>query len=248
MTTERNYPRAPITEAIIDLRAELPDRLTLAELERCQDGEEAAYPTKMSLNPAVGRLQAGTSEEPPSHKAMTEQIGFLFKSADEKQLFQVHRDGFAIHRLAPYLGWEPFRDEARRLWKVYQERVRPRRVVRTALRYISRLDLPGLGVELKDYLRTFPEVSPDLPQELAGFFMELNLPQRDIQSTLLLREIVVPPAAPGVTSVVLDVDLFRSEDIPSDDARIWALLEVLHARKNEIIEACITNRTREAIQ
>lgn len=240
MTTSRHYSRTPITEAIIDFQVELPDGVGLSDLERCQD---AAYPCKKALPVSVGptELEVATS-------ATSRQVGFLFASADEKQVFQARSDGFTMHRLAPYEGWEPFRDEARRLWDLYRQTARPRKVARVAVRYINRLDLPVPLVEMKDYLRTCPEVSPDLPQGLEEFFMQLNIPQRDIKSTLLLRETVVPAPPSGVASVVLDIDLFRSDGIPPDDAGIWACLETLRARKNEIFEACITNRTREVIQ
>jgi uncharacterized protein (TIGR04255 family) len=242
MTTSKRYSRSPITEAIIDFRVELPREATLADLERCQD---AAYPDKSGLSDTTAQIEPGNEA---SSSLASRQVGFLFTSADRKQLFQAHLESFIVHRLAPYAGWEPFRDEARRLWDRYRRTARPRKVTRVAVRYINRFDLPSPVGELKDYLRTSPEVSPDLPQELAGFFMELHIPQSDIKSTLLLRETAVPPAVPGVESVVLDIDLFRSDDLPPDDAGVWALLERLRSRKNEIFEACITDRTREVIQ
>jgi uncharacterized protein (TIGR04255 family) len=242
MTKSRRYSRAPITEAIIDFQVELPEDIELSDLERCQD---PAYPRKKAL-PVLGDQVALGKEAATSPPAR--QVGFLFASADGKQLFQARSNGFTVHRLGPYEGWEPFRNEARRLWDIYRQAVRPQKVARVAVRYINRLDLPSPVEEIRDYLRTSPEVSPDLPQGLEGFFMQLAIPQRDITSTLLLREMAVPPAAPGVASVVLDVDLFRSEDIPADDAEIWAFIENLRARKNAIFQACITDRTREVIQ
>jgi uncharacterized protein (TIGR04255 family) len=242
MTTSRHYSRAPITEAIIDFQVELPEGVGLADLERCQD---VAYAGKKELTTQF--VDAESGREVPM-LARSRQVGFLFTSADEKQLFQARSNGFTVHRLAPYEGWGPFRDEARRLWDLYCQRVRPRKVGRVAVRYVNRLDLPSPVKEMKDYLRTFPEVAPGLPQELAGFSMQLLIPQQDIQATLALREMAVPPAAPGVESVILDIDLFRTEGIPSDDAWLWAFIESLRARKNEIFEACITDRTREVIQ
>ena len=50
------------------------------------------------------------------------------------------------------------------------------RVVRMAVRYINRLDLPGPGVDLKEYLKTWPEASADLAQPLASFLMQLDDP------------------------------------------------------------------------
>jgi uncharacterized protein (TIGR04255 family) len=242
MTTSRHYSRSPITEAIIDFQVELPEGVGLADLERCQD---STYPGKKTLAVPVGPIEPGKEV---STSATSRRGGFLFATADEKQLFQARFNGFTMHRLAPYEGWEPFRDEVRRLWGIYRQTTRPQKVARLAVRYINRLDLPLPLVRMNEYLRTSPEVSPDLPQELAEFFMQLHIPQRDIKSTLLLRETVVPPPAPGVASVVLDIDLFRSDEIPSDDAGIWAFIESLRARKNDIFEACITDRTREVIQ
>src|SRR5262249_10954306 len=122
------------------------------------------------------------------------------------------------------------------------------RIERVAVRYINRLDLPGDRVELKDYLRTAPELSPDLVQGLVGFFMQLNIPHTDIKCTSLLNEITVEAPEPGVVSVVLDIDLFRTEDLPQAEQDLWSLFETLHERKNEIFEACITDRTRELIK
>jgi uncharacterized protein (TIGR04255 family) len=188
MTTSRHYSRSPVAEAIIDFQVELPEGVGLADLERCQD---AAYPLKKALADSAGQIKLVKDE------LTSPAVGFLFISADQKQLFQAHLKGCTMHRLAPYAGWEPFRDEARRLWNTYRQTARPLRVARVALRYVNRLNLPLPVAELKDYLRTSPEVSPDLPQELAGFFMQLNIPLRDIKSTLLLRQMGpgVPPGA-----------------------------------------------------
>jgi uncharacterized protein (TIGR04255 family) len=231
MATARHYSRSPITEAIIDFQVELPEGVGLSDLERCQD---AAYPGKKALTDATA-----TASRP---------VGFLFTSADGKQLSQARVQGFTMHRLAPYQGWQPFRDEARRLWDVYRQAVRPRQVTRLAVRFIHRLDLPLPVGELRDYLRTSPELSPELPQGLAGFFLQLNIPQQDSKSTLLLRELVVPPATPEVASVVLDIDLLRTHEIPANDAGMWALIDSFRDRKNEVFEACITDRTREVLR
>lgn len=242
MTTSRHYSRSPIVEAIVAFQVELPESVKVADLESCQD---RAYPGKKVLDCPTDSDEMDTEGSTP---AGARSRGFLFSSADGKQLYQARSDGFTMHRLAPYEGWECFRDEARRLWAVYRRIARPRKLARVAVRTINRLDLPLPVVEMKDYLRTSPEVSPDLPQGLAGFFMQLNIPQPDVGSTLLLRETIVPPPAPGVASVVLDIDLFRIEVIPSGDAAMWTFIDSLRTRRNEIFEACITDRTRERIQ
>ena len=119
------------------------------------------------------------------------------------------------------------------------------RVERIAVRYVNRLNVPGPRVELKDYLRTGPEVAGELPQSLDRFFMQLQLAVEDIRSRLLLNETIIDPPSPGVVAVVLDIDLFRSEDLPQEEEGIWQLIETMRLRKNEFFEACITDRARE---
>jgi uncharacterized protein (TIGR04255 family) len=183
-----------------------------------------------------------------STSASTQHLGFVFASADSKQVFQVRIDGFAMSRLAPYDCWQSFRDEARRLWNTYRQVAKPSTIQRLGVRYVNRLDLPLPVLEMKDYLRTVPEVSPELPRGLAGYFMQLNIPQDDIRSTLLLNETIIEPPDPSVVSIVLDIDIFRTADLPPDDDALWSFFETLHLRKNQVFEACITDRTRELIR
>jgi uncharacterized protein (TIGR04255 family) len=239
------YSKAPITEAIIDLRVKPREGATLAVMEKAREGEETAYPELRKLRIARGHMEVG---ERVAASAMQEQIGFAFASSDQKQVFQARMDGFTFSRLAPYETWEPFRDEARRLWTKYFERVSPVEVIRLAVRYINRFDLPGTQVEMKDYFRTTPEISPDLPQFMNGFFMRVAIPQDDLKGLLLINQTVVQPAKPEVTSVVLDIDLFRETDVPSAEQSIWAFFEELRNRKDEVFEACITENARRLIR
>lgn len=243
MAIERHYPKAPITEALIDLRVELPQGTVVGDLERVQNGLENAYPTKKDRIHAEFQGQIG--KEGAAAVARSKHDGYVFTSQDEKQVFQARLDGFTISRLAPYESWQPFRDEAQRLWDVYRSIAKPTKVTRLAVRYINRLDLPLPVADLKDYLRTVPEVSPALPQNLAGYFMQLRIPQEDIKSLLVVSQAIIEPARPGVASVALDNDILRVDEIPADEDGIWEFFEVLRRRKNEVFEASITDQARE---
>ena len=75
--------------------------------------------------------------------------------------------------------------------------------------------------------------------------MQIRLPQSDIESTAILNQTIVPAAHADSISVVLDIDLFRDHALPRDESELWNCFEVLHERKNEIFEACITDAARE---
>ena len=244
MTMTGNYVRNPITEAIIDFQVELPDEVMAADLDRCED---SAYPSKHVLAETVGQFDIGPTASPTSSSTTSRAVGFLFKSGDEKQLYQVRLGGFTVNRLSPYEGWESFSGEACRLWAIYRRVAWPRKVTRLAVRYVNRLDIPQ-GAEMKDYLRTSPDVSPDIHQGLTNFFMQMTIPQADIRSTLILNEAAGPLGQDGAASVILDIDLFRVADLGEDEDWLWEFLERLRERKNQIFEACITDRMREAFR
>jgi uncharacterized protein (TIGR04255 family) len=244
MIERTTYEKAPITEAILDLRVVPCSGLELDTLKRLCEENKTEYPQIDKTIEATGmmQIQPGVSA---SASAQQQQTGFRSISSDGKFVCQRQLQGFTFSRLAPYESWKPFRDLARSLWHSYREATSPQSVARLALRYVNRIDVPETPIDLKDYFRTSPEISSDLPQIVDGFFMQVRLPQEDIGATAILNQTIVPPALPEVVSVILDIDLFCDESVPDDDCAIWDYFETLHTRKNEIFEACITKTTRE---
>jgi uncharacterized protein (TIGR04255 family) len=236
------YQNAPIIEALIDLRVDLPAGVSLGDLERLHEQVSHLYPSKRTrfllqrtLNP--GADPALTSTQGP--------IGFAFQSADGRQICQVRLDGFSFSRLRPYGNWIELRTEARRLWDIYRSAVNPGIIRRVAVRYINQIDIPHLRIDYKEYFRTAPEVSPALPQAMSGLFMQLLFPQPAYDGMLVLTQTVVPPPRPDMQSVILDLDAFRDEPALTSDDQIWDLLETLRNTKNTFFEGSITDKTRE---
>ncbi|MEJ7591281.1 MAG: TIGR04255 family protein [Planctomycetaceae bacterium] len=244
MEQRRIYSKAPITEAIIDLRIAARAGINLEQLRRLSDEDQERFPRIDPIFETTGKLQVqpGISASASAHQNQT---GFRAISSDQKVVCQRQLSGFTLSRLAPYESWEPFRDLARELWDSYRTTVGCEAVTRIAVRYVNRIDIPESPVELKQYFRTSPEVSPDLPQMMEGFFMQIRLPQSDIASTAVLNQTIVASDKAGCTPVVLDIDLFRDHALPNDECELWDFFEVLHNRKNEIFEACITDAARE---
>src|SRR5207237_2951106 len=121
-------------------------------------------------------------------------------------------------------------------------------ITRIGVRYINKIDIPLPAVDLKQYLRTAPDISPDMRQGIAGFFMQLQIPQEDLKAMLYVNEALIPPPNPNVISVILDLDLFRGEDLPTNDEDLWQIFEQFRDRKNQLFEAYITDRTRRLIE
>jgi uncharacterized protein (TIGR04255 family) len=236
------YERAPITEALIDIRVQIPEGLDTVALERVHDRVKDQYPNKRRKFSIEGRISA---RQEVGASASQKLLGFAFVSEDAKQVFQARLDGFTFSRLWPYGTWNELRDEAQRLWGIYKTATNPLKITRVAVRYINQIDIPQSQIDYKDYFRTSPEVSPDLPQGLSAFFMQLQFPQEDFGGVLVLTQTAIPPSGPSTTSVLLDLDAFKDgTDITSDD-EAWAVLETLRNCKNKFFEACITDKARQ---
>lgn len=244
MQLPRHYSRAPITEAIIDLKVTLPEHFSVDMLLGVYDLLGDAFSKPELIHTSSLLFQVG-----PAIKldASQQHSGFLLRSHDGTRIFQATLNGFTFNRLAPYDNWDNFRDEAMRLWEIYKSVCKPSSVTRAAVRFINRLDLPGPVLDFKDYLRTVPEVSPDLPQGLSNYFMQLQIPQEDLNCMLIINEAFTPPTSPERISVILDIQLFREQIWGSDDDAIWRFLEELRHRKNVAFEASITDEVRRLI-
>jgi uncharacterized protein (TIGR04255 family) len=238
------YSRPPIVEAILDIQVDLPGDFETDSLLKCQGGVKGDYPAKSKAQNITGEVSIG---QKLSTSASAEAVGFIFRSADGTRMFQAKRQGFTFNWLAPYPGWDTFFPEAKRLWEEYRRVTRPRGYKRAALRYINRFDFPVQMLLLEDYFRTYPEVSHDLPQVMDGFFYQFNLPISDIEAAATITQTMVTPREPGHTSVILDIDLFRTGSLPPGN-ELWPLFETLRVWKNKIFEACLTDRAREVIR
>lgn len=247
--TNRGYTKAPITEAVIDVRVELPATTAIVDLMNSHSGEELAYPVVEQISSMMGQMTFNPQETPaPQMSASAQPMGYMFRGTDGKQAYQARIDGFTLSRFAPYLGWDNFCAEAQRLWNIYRIVAQPSKIVRVAVRYINRIDIPLPIDDFGDYFKTVPQVASDLPQGLSGYFMQLTIPINEIKSIAIINEAIIQPARPEVVSIVLDIDVFRVFDLPVDEPEIWAIFEDLHTAKNNAFEACITDKARELFQ
>ncbi|MFN7412468.1 MAG: TIGR04255 family protein [Dolichospermum sp.] len=244
MEARKHYSHAPITEAVINIQAQLSPKVKLDVLWQMYSNIQTEYPKCEDVFILQGQMIVAATVE---STATQSQIGYRVLSSDQKHIIEMRLDGFSFSRLAPYDCWENFRDEAQRLWSIYQSLTYPQAITRLAIRYINRLDIPLPVGDLQEYLRTFPEVSGNLPQGLSGYFMQLQIPQDNLGAMLVINQAIVTPPTEEVVSILLDLDLFVEQNIANNELGIWELLEQMHTQNNQAFEACITERTRELI-
>ena len=241
MPAER-YPNAPIAEAIIEIGVRPADGVGLPQLEALRDRLAGEYPHDETAGETP--FEGGPR---PSAAAHARRDGFVLRDRLGRQAVQVRSGRFVFSRLHPYDRWEPFRDEARRLWTLYREALAPPEVLSLSVRYINRFDLPGGRAALPTYLTVYPH----LPEAAAAggaadeAFLLVRLPRPDLAATLTVTEATAPPLHGGEASVILDLNLERDRDVPQDETELWNLTERFRVCKNEAFEEFVTDPARD---
>ena len=244
----KRYKSAPITEAVIEIRIQPPESFGKAAVEKLAESFKPEFPKQAPMRLLQMGVAAQNQAEDAVFASSQGVIGYRLSKADDSRVLQVRRDGLAYSHLAPYTEWTTFRAEASPLWKIYRAAVPEAKLARCALRYINRVDIPGAKIEPFDYFTLYPRIPDQLPQQdVIGMAMNLQMPQPDIECVAVLNQALVEPAEPGHISIVFDIDIFRMGIETWQDSQVWAFLDKLRDRKNEIFEACITDRTRELI-
>jgi uncharacterized protein (TIGR04255 family) len=237
------FPNAPIKEAILDVRVELPPEITLDQLLRFQGAIRERYPQKRERKrwqATLGFTESGL--QTPVSKGGPD--GFLFSSEDGLNIVQARLDGYTFNRLQPYQEWKLFRDEAKRLWEHYLQIATPTAVKRLALRYINRIGLPVPFNDFKEYMLTTPEIAPALPQGLKTFFMRLEIPHDSYHAVALITQTIEPPSN-GLLPLIFDIDVVRQATISPGSGEIWDAFELLREFKNEIFFNTVTDKAKE---
>lgn len=235
-----HLPRAPITEAVIDLQTELPPDVTIETLAGLQSLFADKYPVKKDR--FQWQVQFNVQAQTVASEGMA-QDGYLFWSANERQAVHARLNGFAFSWLKPYPDWVTFRDEARQQWAEFVRFARPLRVRRVALRFINRIELPQ-PVVYQDYLNTFPRTGDGVAPALSGLFMRLVAPT-DGDMVVITEAIDEAGATNDSVPVILDIDVSRQAEFLVDGDDAWRALDALRDVKNRVFFGSVTTKALE---
>src|SRR5262245_59746108 len=103
-----HYNKAPITEALIDIRVELASELRFEDLQGIGSRVSSDYPTEETRSMGEGIIQFGAAVQAT---AQQKPWALLFRNTNNTQVLQVRLDGFTFSRLEPYEDFEHLRDE-----------------------------------------------------------------------------------------------------------------------------------------
>jgi uncharacterized protein (TIGR04255 family) len=240
------YSKAPIIEAIIDLRVELPEGSSFKKLSELVRVESDRYPIS---DPVLTTETQITTRPDGTHQTMTDSqiIGYQLRDGKERYGAECTIQGLSVSCRHPYPGWEEFAGEARRLWNTFRTLWRTYRVSRIAVRYINRLDvLPGSG--FKDSVKVMPLLPKEFRAPVANYLLRIEFAESVPSRRLIFTQALAPSPVPGRAGLILDFDIFQEDGVPTEENSLWSMFEDLRQRKNEVFEASLTEPMKEMIR
>lgn len=245
-TQPMNYGHAPITEAVIHLRTsnvvnETERKKAAKRLKALYSHSQTQQSINININ-ATGGPNVAVEQEPQ---------GIRLTSDDETDIVLIQRNGVVISRLAPYPGWPKFRERAIAVWAEWRAATSNPPVSRIGVRYINRIDIPYANepkIDPRDYLLFSPQDPGISSAPMQGYVVQITK-STDAPHwlTSVASTLVSPPPLLDHISILFDIDVFRTEEIPRRDDELWVVVDEARGIKNEIFERCITTKTRELI-
>lgn len=237
------YPRAPITEGVIHLR--VGGIATTDEQQKVVRRLTKGYPHSKPLQEFNLKIDTTGGEVSVDQRPQ----GFRLNTDDQADIVLVFPDGIAVARLAPYQGWEKLKERAQAAHEEWRGSTTHRPVTRIGIRYLNRIDIPlnGLSqVDLATYLAFRPQIPGISNGPMAGYMVQATLPtDTPPWSVSISSTIVTPPPLLNHVSLMLDIDVFRTEQIPGNQAELWAMIDAARPIKNRVFERCITDESRK---
>jgi len=242
--TNHQYKRPPITEAVIEIR--LQDSLPTKEVDKIHTKLNKNYEFSDKISGIEILFDANRKD---FQKKSGEFEGYKLMSKDRTDVAQIKTNAMVCSRLAPYTGWDKFEPRARRDWEVLRKTTKHLKVNRIGVRYINRIDIPyrvAEQIDIEDYLTVCPKYpEPELLKNIANYTMQIIGPYSTEGFKLIINTNVVRSPLIEHVSIILDLDLSPTGEIPQRNDEIWEMINQMREHKNNAFEMCITDKARE---
>ena len=242
--------RAPIVEAVIEIRTRAQSPWEESGVTQRLKAALPEYPTVHSMNAVQGEIVFGAQTSPQGAVHELGWNGLRFQSADELHVVQFNRDSFVFSRLRPYETWEQLEKEAKRLWQLHVQVANPSEVQRLGVRFINRIQMPTQETRFEEYIDPHPKTPHDLDLPFLDFLYRetLVMPGHNYGINLT-RTLQFPQnrAMEGI-AIILDIDVFTLQPFPVDDADLERRLTEMRWLKNKSFFGTITSKALEGLR
>jgi len=238
------YNQPPILEAVIAVYFSHP--IVSNDLIKKEKRLKKNYDLSDIQSNVTIQVKGDSSLEPKFTKG-PEQKGFRLLSTDMTKSLQIWPGMFLISQRSPYVGWDFFKERFFRDWNIFFKSNESKEISQIGMRYINRIDVPvkngAEAIKPEDFLTINPSFPNSLSQ-IKNFSIQSVVELADIGSQLKLSSQSVPSPILGYSSLLLDIDIIKNQDLPNSQKALNAYLDIARVKKNEIFEMCITDMSR----
>ncbi len=246
MAKIKNLSRAPIVEAIFDIKAHLPHSFDVNEFETKSENLQDVFTKRSDIIEFRGGIGIGAQPPPTISTQFSGQkkIGKRFQNDDNSRVLQFKLDGFTFSMVNHYTNWEDFINISMDCLQTYLQITNPTDITRIALRYINHLILT-LPVDLTEYLTTPPRTPLGGPNRLKGFITRTVSEDEKLGHFVnLIEAIDVGPSAETL-KYIIDIDVYKQIAGSISIENMKKQFEILRETKNNIFFGSITEKTAE---
>lgn len=241
-SSHKQYLHPPIIDAIIELKF----ATEITEAEKLKISKRFASNYEIVEDVVAQKISVAVNSKSVSTTSLVVERIIKRSSIDEPHFVQIGDRILNVACGAPYEGWEALFERFCSCWAIAKKGMKFRPIERIGVRYINRLDLkPNRKgqVQYENYLRLRINLPKDF-QLIFDYNLMFQTSLEDIQCGVTVRSGPAPPAVPGRSSFLLDVDVWRDVDVPQRENEVYELLGQMRQGKNSLFETFITDKAR----
>ena len=238
----KKYENPPIIEAVCEFRITSDTKWDLTIPGLIYERVSKEYPIKEQR--LIQEVEMNQSQQELQQQIRTtERIFFL--SDERKTFIQVGPHLLAVNSLKPYPAWGVFKPKIERAFRSLVETVDVQGLQRIGLRYINRIEIPGLSRNLGDYFEFRPFLGQGLPNDVTNFIVGCIFSFLNGRDACKVELTKARPEKPDNAAFLLDLDYYlaRPQGVSVNEALEW--VNVAHSQIEGVFEGCIKDSLRE---
>jgi len=237
-----SFPRPPIIEAVLQLN--FANSLDRREIEKAAGWFGSGYQKADELNFEFMVNPTG------QFSGKSEAVGIRLTDPVVQQVIIIQPTWITYSRWAPYPGWNAFFEAGWRVFHRARQRMGYRPIVRAAVRYVNRIDIPhgqdNNPSKIGDYLKVHYSGPSILGMSAPSAYMiQADFSSLAERAKVTVRVSTADAALIRHTSVILDLDVYCDQAIPQQEEELQKFFAEMRDLKNQVFTDCITQAAED---
>ncbi len=246
----RDWPplkTTPIVEALLELRFEPTEAVTMEQIEAFATAVAAQFPIKKPIYEQSFEFKI---EPPTASQSVTniQPVGLDLRNTAKNRVLLPRIERFTASYLPPYVSWPALLLDLKTYYEIYRKHVPHGPLLRLGMRYINRLEITSTDgwVDLDEYLKTGPRLPTEygLEDAVASYdsTVMMPIPTTDQRCHARIRHQLLDPLGANVQPMMLDIDVFYAIAEPLEWNTISQRFATMRQARNAIFFGTFTDK------